>query len=627
MVVDPAKMTTAFAELKITVTDSRGKPLLIPNLVEGSDAGVSATPGEIKIRAHFLPELMVDGNRDGKMSFDDPDIHDADTTSEWMPYRFWVNEDHPLWMSGSVQLLKPNDCQELARLWVSLRGIDAAFTDNRIKVFLRWRNCGDTTPAIRLYQAVDFSGAMVPTGGYQHVQNTDAAKAQISKQFGRSLTDWFNGGRTVVVKNQTFQLTPLMLGAPVSPGTGSLFLLFEGVSEGKGELYLDYYDNFGHKIAESAGIWLELKDVKKMYERFRGDPPDGVPSPYLEQDHKDPSTTYTRFDAIPFERPSDETDEAVVFVHGIQAPGTQSTADGNFTQKCATIFKRLWWQGYKGRFAAFKWAALTPAPDLSVSGILLPPHPLSRDFRFNESEYRAWKYGQGLADFVKKMPQTHKHLFAHSQGNDVVGTALTVSGLQVENYAMTQAANPAGCYDPSNETNSYEPFVKRQTESPTPVKASELGYIGYLQTLNITGKVWNFNNPYDFALVTGKIKLLGTTIFANWEANQTDYKPNTTYGYLYDQEAKSPFVLVNNGRRDITDIHESMSFVSRPLSQAAGALDATRGAVFKGVNLSDTLYGFGTSSDDHGAQWVRPIQETWSYYHALGEKLAIIPTD
>ena len=36
---------------------------------------------------------MVDGNRDGEMSFSDPDIHDADGTTAEKPYRFWLNND------------------------------------------------------------------------------------------------------------------------------------------------------------------------------------------------------------------------------------------------------------------------------------------------------------------------------------------------------------------------------------------------------------------------------------------------------------------------------------------------------------------------------------------------------
>jgi hypothetical protein len=43
----------------------------------------------------LLPvELMVDGNRDGEMSFDDAAVHDRDATTEVKPYRFWLNNDH-----------------------------------------------------------------------------------------------------------------------------------------------------------------------------------------------------------------------------------------------------------------------------------------------------------------------------------------------------------------------------------------------------------------------------------------------------------------------------------------------------------------------------------------------------
>ncbi len=43
----------------------------------------------------LLPvEIMVDGNRDGQMSFDDASSHDGDETTAERPYRFWLNNDH-----------------------------------------------------------------------------------------------------------------------------------------------------------------------------------------------------------------------------------------------------------------------------------------------------------------------------------------------------------------------------------------------------------------------------------------------------------------------------------------------------------------------------------------------------
>jgi hypothetical protein len=90
----------------------------------------------------------------------------------------------------------------------------------------------------------------------------------------------------------------------------------------------------------------------------------------------------------------------------INGPGGQENEYQSWLTDSETMFKRLWHQGYKGRFAAFKWLALTPA---------FP-------FRFNESEYRAWKCGRGLAQFLNGFPNDYKkNLYSFSQGRRYAG--------------------------------------------------------------------------------------------------------------------------------------------------------------------------------------------------------------
>src|SRR2546423_8100189 len=54
-------------------------------------------------------EVMVDGNRDGEMSFDDPSVHGADQTSEEKLYRFWLNDDQDAGsgMNNSEEITPP----------------------------------------------------------------------------------------------------------------------------------------------------------------------------------------------------------------------------------------------------------------------------------------------------------------------------------------------------------------------------------------------------------------------------------------------------------------------------------------------------------------------------------------
>ena len=98
---------------------------------------------------------------------------------------------------------------------------------------------------------------------------------------------------------------------------------------------------------------------------------------------------------------------------------------------------------------------------------------------------------------------------------------------------MSQGAAPAGCYDTSESINSYADFLVAETHNPTPDATDDLGYRGYLTTLNVRGSVVSFYNTVDFALKTG----LGQ--HASWEGNELSFKPNWFVGrhYEYDRNA------------------------------------------------------------------------------------------
>ena len=100
-------------------------------------------------------------------------------------------------------------------------------------------------------------------------------------------------------------------------------LLFEGSQEGKGQLVLTIQKSDGTRIGEGPCVWLDLKNIKKMYQRSQDDHFAG--------------------------KPWDETDDTIVFVHGwnMSPNGRSSFAE--------TFYKRLWHRGFKGRFAAFQW--------------------------------------------------------------------------------------------------------------------------------------------------------------------------------------------------------------------------------------------------------------------------------
>jgi hypothetical protein len=128
--VDPSLMTTAFAEVKVAATDGAGTSL-----------------GEDTIKAKFLPELMVDANRDGQMSFDDQAIRNADWTGQWWPYRFWVNDDddsgdkeHPgsTLKDSYFDITSKRDLEDYTRLWINVTGLQKGLADGTLKLGLRW---------------------------------------------------------------------------------------------------------------------------------------------------------------------------------------------------------------------------------------------------------------------------------------------------------------------------------------------------------------------------------------------------------------------------------------------------------------------------------------------------------
>lgn len=196
---------------------------------------------------------------------------------------------------------------------------------------------------------------------------------------------------------------------------------------------------------------------------------------------------------------------------------------------------------------------------------------------------------------------------------------------------MSQAAAPAGCYDTSSLINSYDLFMQREQVSHTPDGTDDLGYSGYLGPLSVSGAIVSFYNTVDYALKTGRE--LGQNV--SWEGNQIDYKPNANLGtlgyrtYVYDSGLPTdPYpigqrcflrdVYAPFNQRQLTDIQESMSFVARPRSEAAGANTAVAGSVTARYNVGPgSPSAFDRESSDHGGQFSRRIQELQPYYENL----------
>jgi hypothetical protein len=581
-----------------------------PNLIAGTATRTNGSQTAVLL----VPcDIAVDANRDGviKLAGGPSTAAAPDKTEESKPFRFWVNnDDDEADGTENVPVVTPDnryafiegkrDLEDFSRLHIHVGGLLEAIRNGAIQIALEWRPV-EGTPAIWVHRAES------PSGSDSYLTDDQAAGRQVDGVYGVAL-------------GKAAHDAPLFIDASalqsLSPTNPNACFLFDGAAEGKGEIVMTFW-KAGHKIGEGPGVWIELLDVKKMYVRGHA-VPDLSDQPFDHMDSWSPpavgSAPYDNGHA--FSKPDGEEETVVVYVHGINGPGGQSDAYGTWQADSETVFKRLWHQGFKGRFASFKWLALTPA----------------WPFKFNESEYRGWKSGQGLARFLGTLPSDYqKNLYSFSQGAIVCGSALTVYQASVQNYVMSQAAAPAGSYDASNEINSYTDFLNAEATLPTPDGTNDLGYRGCLSSLNVGGAVVSFFNTVDYALKTGRE--LGINV--SWEGNQISYKPNANMGalgyrtYAYDSGPPSdPFpigqrcflrdVYMPFNERLLSDIHESMSFVARPRSEAAGASNVVGGRITGRYNVGPgSTSAFDRASADHGGQFSRSIQGTQDYYEQL----------
>ena len=129
-----------------------------------------------------------------------------------------------------------------------------------------------------------------------------------------------------------------------------------------------------------------------------------------------------------------------------------------------TSFKRLYWLGYQGEFAAVTWPTgwfQNPAHCYSSAVTRVLQHSQNYD----QSEVAARLTGQQLERWLVAQGGSGKklHLIAHSMGNVVVSEALRHhdAGQLVESYSASQAAEVGGSYDDDlGEMTHTVPVVK-----------------------------------------------------------------------------------------------------------------------------------------------------------------------
>ena len=210
-------------------------------------------------------------------------------------------------------------------------------------------------------------------------------------------------------------------------------------------------------IDRRSEIQLDLRSIKAFYERR------SIEVNQAESQQVD----FASFDDAPFTDdklttlhsaqvvglPFFNSAENVVLVHGWNMDGTE----GHDTKAAQSepAYKRLYWQGFAGKFTAFDWPT-----DFDAEG---PLWPELLNLTYNQSEYQALRSGRVLKNYLKTLRDNNPlgnrgegiHLLAHSMGNVVVAEALRLWHQEdaksfidplIETYVAMEGAISAGAY-------------------------------------------------------------------------------------------------------------------------------------------------------------------------------------
>ena len=369
------------------------------------------------------------------------------------------------------------------------------------------------------------------------------------------------------------------------------------MSNGSGGLTLTIADGSGNTLAQTTA-YIQIVDIKQMYERWTvGDAPGFGPLTNAIPAEEGVSQPFQ------YGPPTDTNTPYILYVHGWNM---QTWEKDRFAE---SAFKRLYWQGYQGRFGSFRWPTESGFKGIST----LATDPSEKD-NYDRSEYTAWKSGAGLLNKLNDLNAKYPgrvYLLAHSMGNVVAGEALRLSGSShvVNTYVASQGAVSAHTYDTNiaNYSFSYPPY-SLSADTPNIYGNWFSGNNG-----GGAGTVVNFYNTNDYALARGR-----------WQLNQL-FKPDQqvhsggfvwSYDYMgatndpppWNHFSKSDPLGANTVTFDIvgvlTNRYEVMALAAQSWTTALGATPGVH-------NVADNIY-LGRSSPSR--LW--PVDTTGNNYAA-----------
>jgi hypothetical protein len=478
--------------------------------------------------------------------------------------------------------------EDFSRLWISgvttnlLAALPAGST-----VTLNWGDIGNpnpNNPTIDLFQAADTDG------GIGYLTNNTIATLQTNN-------------------NQCWYLGPLAPGGSLQLNTiqfnnywaGNHFI-WCGVSNGSGQLSLTFADASGRVLGQ-ASVYIQIVDIKQMYERWTvGDNSTQPPATtaYLAGDLPSDMTQSFQYTTL-----ATTNTPYILFVHGWNLPLWEKD------RYAETAFKRLYWQGYQGRFGEFRWPTFSGFPFGEFT-------PQAFDLRnFDNSEYNAWLSGASLLNKLNDLNTQYPgnvYLMAHSLGNVVAGEALRLAGSSqiVNTYIAMQGAVAAHCYDltTANRSGTFstpDDYANYWTNSAC-----------YFNGSAGAGTYVNFFNTNDYALHSATF---------SWEYDQSHKPDNSITGYpgyhynvssLHTNGFYAQLGAGTNAYQNFNfpgDTYTIFAYCDQARSYALGAQTDVDG-VFNGNQIDLTLdpINFSVAHKYHSGEFRSDNAQRWQFW-------------
>jgi hypothetical protein len=604
--------------------------------------GTAAITIEDAVRVTIVKvDIDVDKNRDREITFTDDDA-----TSSSDKYRFWINNDRDRRDDDKAEDLDPSagaldhadnmiqgqrDLEDFSPLGFRIEapaGIIDEIHAGTIEVSLIFKNSSGS-PAIKVYRAVNQDGV------FDYLDETTTAAVQAG-------TSPYKDTMGEVTSTSPFVFptsNPDDLIKGLSTTTHDLYIIFEGSGIGTAELVLRLKKGDA-VICESSPVFLDLKDIKNMYEHyFVGDIQGKTWEQINAMAHTDVADTIYP-GTFSYGADSPETDDYILFVHGWRVKPWEKVYFGE------TAYKRLFWQGYKGRFGMLSWPTEWTFRWFDWG----PPDEFQN---YDRSERKARLSGTALRSLLVSLNTEYSgkvRVIAHSMGNVVVSEALRMhvkSGATTQiahTYIASQSASVAHSYDAEGpETLDPSWWWAGFNFRPPEVYAAypgEVPVVPYYSTIDtaVAVEVINYHNFEDDAL-------------KGWRKNQV-LKPDVGWGYgrgeyVISPGGAAPPITQHQFEEEVwyrgvppsaiqlefpADRYEIFAYIAEARSYALGAAVRDRftvgGPIARGFNLnagfSREEFNFGKERWDHSAQFRATNMIRFEYWKQMLEDFELL---